>query len=162
MLVVDTSRAYLGKFALRYFYDGTFYKIIETCCTSKYRDKSIEASSTCFLQIITVRYIGYEILFQAYYNGIVIVGRKQVDGAPVRGIWFGYFHKKHRQAPILSQKVPACFDAFTKTTGMFRYFHKNYRHKSIAIQKCPAILRTHSIIVKIIEHNAHHILLTPI
>ena len=87
-----------------------FVKVSEHCITSKNRDESIGASSTCFLQIVAVIIadniadnIRHKILFHVLYNGTVIINRKQVD-----------------DAPILSSRyveVTQCSDTFTKSNG---------------------------------------------
>ena len=64
--------------------------------------------------LVFCKYVRHEILFHAKYNGSVIICRKEVDDAPVRDIWFRYFHKKYRHVPMLLQKGPPYSDAFTK------------------------------------------------
>ena len=87
--------------------------------TSKYLDKSIAASFTCFLQTITVyRYIRVYYPMPNIHNRPVIVCRKQVDDAPVHDILFLCFHKKYRHILIVLQKVPAKYITMQKRLAM--------------------------------------------
>ena len=72
-----------------------------------HRDKVSERHPLVFCKLLQYRYIRHEILFHAKFNGTITIFRKQVNDAPVGGIWFRYFHNKYRPVPILLQKLPA-------------------------------------------------------
>ena len=73
-----------------------FVKVPDHACTSKYLDKSIKASPTCFLQIITLP-------LHFAWNTI-----------PIRWCCFDARYS----VPILSQIIPTSVDTFTKSTGV--------------------------------------------